>query len=1158
MEVIVGKKKTGKTKYILEKMRNILDENDGLEKELRSNIYIIVPDQYTNMYERLISENLSDGTLTDVEIISFSRLAKIVMLDTRYRNVNFIDKISRKIIISDILENLDLKILKKDEDQISSISKSISDFKSFGITPKDAMLKIENGISEDSNKILNLKLEDLNLIYEKYQEFIKDKYIDEEDILEILFEILNTKEYFSNSYVFLAEFQTLDVSQKNVFKEIAKQAKDIFTVFLSKDISKKENESSEKSIFDEVEKTIFSILNIFDEIKEERKKSGKNYTVRYTYLEENFGYSDEIKVFEKVFSGEDKKELNEEEKNILNEKVEDIKYISFEKKEDELNYIAQDILKKINEEGYFLEDFLILSNNISEDGSEIEKVFEKFNIKVNNLEEINILNNIFIEYILSLLKAAYYKNSEDIFSLLKLNILDFKEEDILRLESYVVKWNISGYMWDSKWKAGSTDENFKKIIETKEKVLNFLNSFKNNIEEKRTGAEKIIEIYKHIDEIKLFENTIKKISKLKEKTIDSKHKIILENIKQNHYAIINILNEIIDKICYIYENTNVDTKDLINILEDSLNLSSLKNVPNNLNAVDIRDINLGKDNKKIIYVMSSSEDYMPKGNGNVDIITDSEKEIFKQNGIEFLNTEVESIYNFEYILYNAIFSASDKIIFTYTNKDILGNTKRRSIYFNKIKNIFTKFKENHQIEDVLNLDSLKYIKYIKDNKKEKKLIEEIAANKYSEYILGEDIEDFSKKIIKKLKEENIFAKEEEELKNKNSEDDLKKEILDEIYKDKIYTSISRIESFSKCPFYYNVKYNIRAKEKEVYELRPLDTGNFIHKVLEIFAKNIKNELLEFKNILPNIPYYEIEKEEKYKEDLKTYLEKVKEKIDQSIRNVSDLNEYEMFKTSSKFKNLSKKLSNILEKMCIAVAESLRLSNFEIYMTEKKIENKIFNNLERKLGKEIILKGIIDRIDILENNDQKYFRIIDYKSSKKDIKPAEIYSGINLQMPIYSYIIEEKENIKSAGLLYFAAESPKIKEKIETKEKYDEKVLENFKMSGILLEDEDILRSMDKSLMGNGDKSKFVPVSYTKKGELSALSKTLKDEDYETLIEDTKNIAENILKQMFDGKTDITPLEGACTFCPYKSICMVDRNKNNIRRYKNINKWKIKE
>ena len=50
--------------------------------------------------------------------------------------------------------------------------------------------------------------------------------------------------------------------------------------------------------------------------------------------------------------------------------------------------------------------------------------------------------------------------------------------------------------------------------------------------------------------------------------------------------------------------------------------------------------------------------------------------------------------------------------------------------------------------------------------------------------------------------------------------------------------------------------------------------------------------------------------------------------------------------------------------------------------------------------QIVINGKIDRMDIMNENEKCYFRIIDYKTNKKEFRLSEVKNGINMQMPIY--------------------------------------------------------------------------------------------------------------------------------------------------------------
>lgn len=1113
MELIVGKKKSGKTEYILSKMKEIREKTN-------SQIYIIVPDQYTNMYERLLTEKLSKGTLMNVEVISFSRLADISLKNSKYSHYRYIDESGKNIIIADILKNLELDFFKKDSSQIKAISKSISNFKSYNISPNEILEKIK----DENEVLLELKLRDLDKIYNEYENFLSSEYLDQEDKIKILFESMNEDTFLKDSYVFMEKFQSLEKRQYDIFKKISLYAKDVFVSILSDDI--KQNEENELDIFKESKKTALNILKILEDVKKEKFQNGEDIDLKYIYLKNNYNFSNEIKVLEKefpnIFIGKDI--LSEDEKKITEKKISDIMFLSFEDNFKEIKYVAIDILNKLNN-GYKPKDILVISNNLSEEKENIEEIFSKYGINTNISKEKNILSNVLIQYILDILKAAYFKNSEDILNLLKLNILEIQNiEELESLEKYITKWNISGYKWELEWKNIDKNANFEEIIKLKTEILNILNELKKRLDETKTGKEKLIEIYKHLEKNNVFKKVLSEIKS--------------QEIKNQYMAVTNILNNVFDEIAYIYEKKDISLENLIYILEESFSNNNLKEVPNTLNGIDVRDILDTAGNKKIIYIMNSEEGLLPVLNENKSIISEEEKEVFKKIGIDFLKNKVEQDFNFELKFYDSIFSAEDKIIFTYSKKDIFGKTKRRTIYFKKIQNIFKEFKEkNIYDEDINFLENIN--KIFKNANKEKKL-KEYAYIEYAKYLNGENITKEAKEIIKYFKDKGFFEKIEEQILSKNEEKNLNKDLTQKIYKGKLKTSISRLESYSLCPFMYQIKYIIKAKEKEEYSIKPFDTGNFIHTFLEIFINNVKDEIEKYKRILDNKPIYDIDNSaEKI-----NYLNMLKEKIKLSIQSAFDTDKYQILKNEKKFEILSLKLLGILEKSALVIAESLRLSEFKVYKTEYEINGKILEN--------IYIKGIIDRIDVFEEDGKKFFRIIDYKSSEKKITPKEIYSGINLQMPVYANLIEKMEKSENVGLLYFATEEKKIDKKIE-KENLNKEIIKKYKMDGIVLKDEEILKQMDKTLISNKE-ADFIPVKYKVNGEITSNLKVIEKESFEKLLEDIEKILIRISNEILNGNINIYPLEGACKFCKYSNICMIDKSKNKFRKYKNIKKW----
>lgn len=191
-------------------------------------------------------------------------------------------------------------------------------------------------------------------------------------------------------------------------------------------------------------------------------------------------------------------------------------------------------------------------------------------------------------------------------------------------------------------------------------------------------------------------------------------------------------------------------------------------------------------------------------------------------------------------------------------------------------------------------------------------------------------------------------------------------------------------------------------------------------------------------------------------------------------------------------------------------------------------------------------GKVDRIDIAEN---KYIRIIDFKSSEKSINLNEMMAGIQIQLITYMDILSDQKEKEPAGILYFNLIEPIIKEnKNLSEEEIEEKIRKSFKMKGLILADVNVIKMMDKTLEKGS--STMIPVYLNKEGKISeAKSNTITKEQFEDLQKTIQQIIRKIAKEILSGKIEIKPVydiknkKSVCEYCEYKNICRFDPNKN---------------
>ena len=227
-----------------------------------------------------------------------------------------------------------------------------------------------------------------------------------------------------------------------------------------------------------------------------------------------------------------------------------------------------------------------------------------------------------------------------------------------------------------------------------------------------------------------------------------------------------------------------------------------------------------------------------------------------------------------------------------------------------------------------------------------------------------------------------------------------------------------------------------------------------------------------------------------------------------------------------------------------IIESLKYSDFEVFGNEIEFKSgKTYEPIKLQLdnGKKVEITGKIDRIDLAKTQDENYMRIIDYKSTVKNIDLNEVVAGLQIQLLTYLDATCKIEEVMPAGVLYFSLIDPVIKaDKYMTDEQIEEEIKKKFKMNGLILADVKVVKMMDKKL--DAGQSDVIPAYIDKDGNLSKKSNAITKEQFEDLQEYTKKIIKEISNEILSGNINIEPYYNVknkktpCDYCEYKSIC----------------------
>ena len=289
-------------------------------------------------------------------------------------------------------------------------------------------------------------------------------------------------------------------------------------------------------------------------------------------------------------------------------------------------------------------------------------------------------------------------------------------------------------------------------------------------------------------------------------------------------------------------------------------------------------------------------------------------------------------------------------------------------------------------------------------------------------------------------------------------------------------------------------------------------------------------------------FFETIKDENLKLDEITE-EQISDVVDKIIDEKLLQNKNYIFTSTAKYRALVNRLKKLIKKALKYIVLSLVNSEFEILGTEIEFDDKgKYKTIKIPLesGKMVEISGKIDRIDTAQNEDGKYLRIIDYKSSIKNIDLNEVYAGLQIQLLTYLDAVCKEEDIMPAGVLYFSL----IEQMVDTQknikvEEIEERIRKNFKMKGLILADIKVVKLHDKNLQEGY--SNLVPAFISKKNGLSeGNSNCVTKEQFKDLQDYMYVIIKQISNEILSGKIDLTPYyknkKTPCKYCNYKSIC----------------------
>ncbi len=638
----------------------------------------------------------------------------------------------------------------------------------------------------------------------------------------------------------------------------------------------------------------------------------------------------------------------------------------------------------------------------------------------------------------------------------------------------------------------------------KQDIQNYI--ITNDIEYKKAGR-----LFENFD-LQVFGEIIKQTQNFKDKDNIKNYIKILKNIlekceikskidnlcgifaKNNDLFNQKLYSQVMDKI----ENLN---NELVDCIEDELTftefyelyISALKEikisqVPLSLDSVFVGDASSSFFEKtKYYFVLGANQDVLPKPTKDLAILSDSEIEEV-DNVIKISPTSKMINRRTKFKLFDLLSSAEQKLYVFYHLQSDDGKKVLSSPFVNDILTICgdkIKITQN-DIYEKFDLDDITKTMFSCPN------IVEAISNLNSS---NQDSPLIKKSLL------SIGIKLEYEKPNMGSITN--GEMM--LTSDK--TKVSQIECYYRCPFSHFINYGLKLQEQKTATIEANEFGNFLHKFADVYVKENKDNLKSLSQ------------------------DEIKEQTLNVFDSILQMKDYQKLTDDENIVTLNMLRDEVLRFAKFLSYEAIN-SDFKPMETEYSFKNE--NVYVMYQDKKYKIVGVIDRIDRCDD----YFRIIDYKTgsaSKQNSSLKNVYYGTKIQVYVYLYAIEKTMGLKPFGAFY-----------LPIVQSYGDATDENesdYKLYGYFLDDINLVERADKTFNVEKGVSRFLQAKYSKTSTENdkkfAYSKNLSKEEIDNITKYSLDIVKQGIKEIVGGNIAVSPFDGECQFCKYKSICGID-------------------
>ena len=1083
------------------------------------NFLIIVPDQFTMQTQKDLVMRSDRGGILNIDVLSFGRLSHRILEEVGTKEMPVLDDTGKSLVLQKIAADLKEQLpamgsLLHKQGYIHEVKSAISEFMQYGISTQDMDKLIA---SAEKRGALAMKLRDLKTLYRGFQDYIKDHFITTEETLDVLRRFLAKSKILPDSVVVFDGFTGFTPIQNRLIQELMRVCAEIIVTVTIGAEEDPYQPDGEQKLFHLSKKTVADLVKLAAEAEVERGedvfvKGGIN---RFTqapalcYLEQNlFRYQYEP----------------------YTEKQREICMFEALSPREEVHQTALYIRKLIREEGLTYRDIAVVIGDLEGYASYVETEFGQLEIPCFIDRTRGIVLNPMIEYIKSALQLYIKDFSYDtVFHFLRSGMVDISREEIDELENYVIRTGARGYRTYSRlftrrteeMQQGSGQDDTERAEETLERLNRIRQQFADTVEilhmaPRAKAGEYVDHLYDFLEQ-----------NQVQQKLLNYQQQFEQEGdlAKAREYAqIYRLVMDLLDQIYGLLGEEEISLQEFADILDAGFGEITVGTIPQNVDRIVVGDMERTRLKQvKVLFFLGVNDGNIPKNASKGGIISDMDREFLIESGTEMAPSPRQQMYIQRLYLYLNMTKPSERLYLSYAKVNSDGKGIRPSYLIDTVRKLFLQLA----------------VEYPQNRSR----IEQIEGRQEGARYLAEELREYADGTLQEEERQDFYlmyrayeadAEGRDRLTaaafRRYKESGLSRIVARALYGRQLENSVSRLETYAACACRHFLQYGLSLREREEFGFEVSDMGNVYHAVLENFAGKLAESGRTWWDFEENFAAKVV------REAIEGYAATYGETVLYS----SARNEYAITR-----------MSRILTRTVLTLQQHLKQGSFQpddYELSFRFAEDLDSIHVDLSEEEKMHLQGRIDRIDVSEDAEHVYVKVIDYKSGNKKFDLAALYYGLQLQLVVYMNAAMELESRKHpdkeivpAALLYYHIDDPTIETPVElSDEQINEQILAKLRMNGVVNSDPEVVERLDHYLQ---DKSAVIPVEKKKDGSFSARSGILSREEMQLVSAYVDAKIRDIGREILDGKIAANPYEKgneeACTYCAYKKVCGFD-------------------